>query len=60
MDDLDIDEMKDVYGDLNDFDQRLKVTKQSDPYARDDNSNSSDDEPSDTLANVKRRNDPMF
>ena len=51
MDDLDIDEMKDVYGDLNDFDQRLKNTGgglQKDPY--DNDSDSDDDKPVDTLA----------
>ena len=41
-DNLDIDQMKDVYGDLNDFDKRLKASKQVDPYAQ--NSDSSDED----------------
>jgi hypothetical protein len=39
MDDLNIDEMKDVYGDLDNFDRKLKSKKQVDPYAN----NSSED-----------------
>jgi hypothetical protein len=48
MDDFqDLDTMKDVYGDLNDFDQRLKGNSGKDPY----DSGSDDDQPQlDSLA----------
>jgi hypothetical protein len=57
MDDLNIDEMKDVYGDLNDFDQRMKG-KQSMQLPQGDDSSS--DEGMEPAALVKRRQDPMW
>lgn len=57
MDDLNIDEMRDVYGDLNDFEKRMKATKQVDPYAN----NSSEDEGSDEGRDLqKKKNDPVW
>lgn len=48
--------MKDVYGDLNDFDKRLKGTGGGDPYG-----SGSDDEPQlDSLAAQKKRADPIY
>ena len=57
MDNLDVDEMKDVYGDLNDFDQRLKGTSGLKFGAGNDDSSEEDVEPAEL---IKRRQDPLW
>ena len=56
MEDIDIDEMKDVYGDLNHFEQRLKGTTGN--YHKD--SSDEDNTPEEDMDLAKKRNDPMW
>lgn len=60
MDDLNIDEMKDVYGDLDDFDKRLKGQKQIDPYAHNGSDSSDEDYQKDARDTAIKRTDPIY